>query len=198
MYEQTNKYKNDLNTLIVELQHKLVSRANIAEISPHYRSQIQELIKDASQSTDWLILTKYLADLIFEGTVQDFLLNLTVKQAMNPLIIKHNAQEVELIDAKKKVSKAQSDHSKGGLNKTKNDPKQKEKQVVKECWQRWQESKVASPPYGHYRNNTKFAQDMIDKFRPDNPEDEVNHLSSVAVITGWCRQWEKEKMQSAS
>lgn len=68
-----------------------------------------------------------------------------------------------------------------------NDPKQAEKKFVRECWDEWQKSPE------QYKNNTKFATAMIDKFRPDNPEEESKHLSSVKVITEWCAEWATTK-----
>lgn len=68
-----------------------------------------------------------------------------------------------------------------------NDPKQAEKKFVRECWNEWQKSPE------QYKNNTKFATAMIDKFRPENPEEEGKHLSSVKVITEWCADWATTK-----
>lgn len=57
------------------------------------------------------------------------------------------------------------------------DPRQEAKRLVKECWQEWR----AHPT--RYRTKAAFAKDMLDKF---------DRLVSQPVITGWCRQWEKE------
>lgn len=75
----------------------------------------------------------------------------------------------------------------GALKKHANDLKQKEKIFVKECWNNWQ----ITP--NQYASNTKFAIAMIDKFKPENPEDENKHINSVKVITDWCRIWKTQK-----
>lgn len=59
----------------------------------------------------------------------------------------------------------------------KNDPKQHEKQFIKECWQQWQADS------GLYKSKAAFARDMMNK---------VEHLTSSKKIEDWCREWEKE------
>lgn len=68
------------------------------------------------------------------------------------------------------------------------DPKQAEKKEVRELWEVWQ----IKPE--QYKNKTAFATQMIDKFRPDDPEEESKHLSSVKKITEWCTKWGREKI----
>lgn len=98
--------------------------------------------------------------------------------------------EVAIKLEKERIQTEKSVKSKfGKLNANKrhaNDPKQYEKAFVKECWDAWQ----ANP--SQYKNRTKFATAMIDKFKPENPEDESKHLCSVKSITNWCSEWEKE------
>ena len=65
----------------------------------------------------------------------------------------------------------------GGLAKLANDPKQKAKAMVRECWDEWQKQP------DRYKGKASFAHDMLDKF-----ED----LKSQPVIEGWCRTWDKE------
>ena len=77
--------------------------------------------------------------------------------------------------------------SAAGYAKAIKDPKRAEKKIVKECWEAWQ----TKPK--QYKNKTAFASAMIDKFRPDDPEEESKHLSSVKKITEWCTKWEREK-----
>lgn len=85
-------------------------------------------------------------------------------------------------------NRARSKNSvKAGLAKAKKDPKQAEKAIVKGCWDVWQ----TKPD--QYRNNTNFASAMIEKFRPDNPDEESKHLSSVKVIADWCKDWKAQK-----
>jgi hypothetical protein len=80
----------------------------------------------------------------------------------------------------------------GGDNRWKKDIKKKEKAFVEECW------KAGQLNPSQYKNKTKFAEAMIKKFEQDDPREQEKHLSSVAVISGWCSNWEKEKSQSAS
>lgn len=56
-----------------------------------------------------------------------------------------------------------------------NDPKQKDKAIVLECWNSWQLRPEA------YRGKAAFARDMLDKFPS---------LKSQPVIERWCREWE--------
>lgn len=56
------------------------------------------------------------------------------------------------------------------------DPKQAEKKFVNECWSVWQ----INP--SKYKDKTAFAKDMLEK---------CEHLTSLKIITDWCRKWEK-------
>ncbi len=86
------------------------------------------------------------------------------------------------------LSKLKSSYAKLGLVKNQiRKTKQEEKLFVKECWQNWQNNPK------QYKNKTVFATAMIDKFRPEDPDDENKHLSSVKKITEWCTTWEREK-----
>lgn len=58
-----------------------------------------------------------------------------------------------------------------------NDPKQKDKEFVKDCWKSWQENR------NNYASKAAFARDMLDKCK---------YLSSQKKIEDWCREWEKE------
>lgn len=77
--------------------------------------------------------------------------------------------------------------NKGGKARATKDPKQAEKKIVKECWEAWQ-----SKPE-QYTKKIKFATAMVDKFRPDDPDEESKHLCSTAKIVQWCGIWEREK-----
>lgn len=59
----------------------------------------------------------------------------------------------------------------------KKDPKQQEKQFIKECWNNWQTNK------SQYKSKAAFARDMLDK---------VENLTSAKKVEDWCREWEKE------
>ena len=85
-------------------------------------------------------------------------------------------------DAVEKMVKTNQAKNNANLRYT-DDIKQNEKKIVKKCWDAWQ----IKP--SQYKNNTNFASAMIDKFRPDDPNEENRHLSSVKVITDWCRDW---------
>lgn len=65
----------------------------------------------------------------------------------------------------------------GALAKLAIDPKQKEKALVRECWEVWQKQT------DRYKGKAAFARDMLSKFES---------LQSQPVIEGWCRIWERE------
>jgi hypothetical protein len=77
-------------------------------------------------------------------------------------------------ESKKQSERARARHAK--------DPKQKDKAFVRECWERWQESR------GDYKSKAAFALAMLDK---------CEHLESPKQIEDWCRAWEKEKRRAA-
>ena len=56
------------------------------------------------------------------------------------------------------------------------DPKQTEKEQVKECWKAWR----LNP--NRYKGKATFARDMLTKFE---------NLESTQVIERWCRKWER-------
>ena len=56
-------------------------------------------------------------------------------------------------------------------------PKQKDKGLVRECWDDWQKLP------DRYAGKAEFARDMLDKFES---------LKSQPVIEGWCRVWERK------
>lgn len=58
------------------------------------------------------------------------------------------------------------------------DPRQREKQFVFDCWKDWR----SNPE--RYRSKAKFARDMIEKCK---------HLESTKNIEDWCRVWEKSE-----
>ena len=62
-----------------------------------------------------------------------------------------------------------------------NDPKQKDKATVRECWEAWQKRP------DNYGSKAAFARDMREKFP---------NLESQPVIEGWCRTWERESKPS--
>lgn len=64
----------------------------------------------------------------------------------------------------------------GAMAKIANDPRQKEKSFILECWQSWQKSPAT------YASKAAFSRDMIAK---------CEHLKSQKKIEDWCRGWEK-------
>ena len=65
----------------------------------------------------------------------------------------------------------------GATAKLAADPKQKDKSLVRGCWDDWQKKP------DRYKGKAAFARDMRDKFPS---------LESQPVIEGWCRAWERE------
>ena len=76
---------------------------------------------------------------------------------------------------------------KGAYAKLAKDPKQKEKALVRECWDAWQ--KRPSNHKDNYKGNSAFALDMLDKFES---------LENQAVIVRWCVKWTQESKHPAS
>ena len=66
----------------------------------------------------------------------------------------------------------------GAMQKLANDPKQKDKSTVRECWELWQKTPK------NYKSKAAFARDMLDKF---------STLESQPVIERWCRHWQMER-----
>jgi hypothetical protein len=64
--------------------------------------------------------------------------------------------------------------SRGGMARHLNDPRRREKQMVRECWDAWQREPA------RYSGKAAFARDMLQK---------VEHLKSQPVIEAWCREW---------
>ena len=79
---------------------------------------------------------------------------------------------------------------KKAFKRLENDIKQSEKLFVFECWKAWQ-----SKPE-QYKYKVTFATAMVDKFRPDDPDEESKHLCSTAKIVQWCGIWERENTPS--
>lgn len=77
-----------------------------------------------------------------------------------------------------------SDHSRqNALARWRDDPKQKDKKMVKECWDEWQKTPLNLEGKPKYLGDTAFAKDMLTK---------SEYLESNAVITRWCRQWKNK------
>ncbi len=57
------------------------------------------------------------------------------------------------------------------------DPKQRAKEHVRDCWERWKNEP------SRYKGKAAFARDMLDKYE---------ELTSQRVIERWCKEWESE------
>lgn len=60
------------------------------------------------------------------------------------------------------------------------DPKQADKEKVRELWHDWQRQPFTPDGTKKYKGNSAFAHDMLDKFQ---------NLKSQPVIVRWCNQW---------
>lgn len=67
-------------------------------------------------------------------------------------------------------------------------PKRVELEIVKDCWNKWQENP------SRYKTNTAFAKDMLKKFEPEDPAEQSKHLNSEKYITTKCTEWSREKL----
>lgn len=67
-----------------------------------------------------------------------------------------------------------------------NSIKQDELKIVKACWDEWQKKP------SNYKDNTKFATDMLKKFEQDDTREQIKHLNSIKVITAHCTKWKRE------
>jgi hypothetical protein len=80
-------------------------------------------------------------------------------------------------DSEMTSEKARSEMARMGvMAKLANDPRQKEKAFIFECWQAWQKL------LDTYPSKAAFAKDMIAK---------CEHLKSQKKVEDWCREWEK-------
>lgn len=66
---------------------------------------------------------------------------------------------------------------KGATTKLANSTKQREKEQVKQCWDRWQERPT------DYKGKAAFARGMLEKYE---------NLESQRVIERWCLDWQRE------
>ncbi|MEB3098814.1 hypothetical protein VCS63_23460 [Achromobacter sp. D10] len=65
----------------------------------------------------------------------------------------------------------------GALSRLQNDPRQREKQFIKDCWREWKNDP------SRYASKAAFARDMLTK---------CSHLQSSKKIEDWTRQWDQE------
>jgi len=181
---------------ILDLDESLKSGAEdgrkFSEMQTEYEKQCKELLFGAVRSSSWNEIVDHLAFLIFVGGTQDILLQKTTSH-MNKLIdvintsctpaVNKSVNEVLVLRAsvdslRLELGNGRANFSRRGAQaKLANDPKQKAKEEVKQCWLLWQEHP------GRYKSKAAFAKDMLDKFG--------NILESQKVIEGWCRDWGK-------
>lgn len=71
----------------------------------------------------------------------------------------------------------------GGLARSKKDPRSKDKEFVRNCWERWERDPK------RYTSIEEFARDMLEK---------TEHLAgSTQVIARWVRAWRKQRTEAA-
>lgn len=88
-----------------------------------------------------------------------------------------NDRHVELSFAQGVNTQKRSLAKSGAEAKLDNDPKQQEKEFVRECWNEWQKNPE------RYEGKTAFARDMLTK---------CDALKNQNVIVRWCGAWEKK------
>ena len=82
------------------------------------------------------------------------------------------------------IKQARSEMAKiGAQAKLADDPKQKEKAQVRECWEDWQRTPLNFQGKRKYKSKDAFAKGMLDKYES---------LESAQVIARWCREWAGE------
>ena len=119
----------------------------------------------------FLFGTSTLKDSIPETDQWPEFMNTTIKRDLDHLSLLHFvAMVLEFHDGAAQAERRAAWHA--------TDPKQAAKAEVKECWKLWK----AEP--ARYKNRTKFAKDMLEKF---------TDLESERVIaTKWIPAWEAE------
>lgn len=193
MSDSVETYKIKILILNQELREAVNSGLKFTSLSNGYKLKYKQLLLDASQEKNWAEIAENIAFYLYAGIVQDELVQkLSAIQNLSVLVIngaaKKDEQSTIIINQLIDLSAQKAEREKKGvIAKLANDPKQQEKIIVKECWEAWQ----IKPD--QYKNKTKFASAMIDKFKPDNPDDDSKHLSSVKVITDWCKDWKASK-----
>ena len=84
---------------------------------------------------------------------------------------------IELVIAESASTKARLK----AIKRHTDDPKQKDKALVREWWNDWQKNDPT-----RYKNKSAFAKDMLDKF--------PNLESQRVIADKWCPAWEKENI----
>jgi hypothetical protein len=193
MSDSVEAYKIKILNLNQELSNAVNSGLKFTSISDDFKLKYKQFLLDAAQENNWPEIAENIAFYLYAGVAQNELvqkLSASQNLAINVINMAANKNEESKIIINQlhdfSAQKAEKE-KKGAIAKLANDPKQQEKIIVKECWEAWQ----IKPD--QYKNKTKFANAMIDKFKPDNPDEDSKHLSSVKVITDWCREWKASK-----
>lgn len=193
MSDSVEVYKVKILNLNQELGDAVNSGLKFTSFSDDYKLKYKQLLLDASQENNWAEIAENIAFYLYAGVVQDELVqkqatlqNLSIN-VINAAASKDEESKIIINQLRDLSAQKAEREKKGAKAKLANDPKQQEKITVKECWEAWQ----IKPD--QYKNKTKFASAMIDKFKPDNPDEDSKHLSSVKVITDWCRDWKTSK-----
>lgn len=87
------------------------------------------------------------------------------------------AQLISVSANQGKITHSKWKAQQGAKARLNNDPRQKEKEFIKDCWIDWQADK------SKYKSKAAFSRDMLKK---------VENLTSQKKIEDWCREWEKE------
>lgn len=193
MSDSVGIYKIKISALDQQLRNDINSGLKLTSIGDDYQFKYRQILLDASQENNWPEIAENIAFYLYAGTVQDELMqrqtvlhNLSIN-LINVAANKNEESKIIITQLHDMSAQKAEREKKGVIAKLANDPRQQEKITVKECWEAWQ----IKPD--QYKNKTKFASAMIDKFKPDNPDEDSKHLSSVKVITDWCRDWKTSK-----
>jgi hypothetical protein len=193
MIDSVEAYKVRITNLDKELINALNNGLKFTSPANDFMLKYKQLLLDASNDKNWHQIAENIAFMLYAGTIQNELVqkqaalqNLSIN-AINVAVNKVDEDKIVINELNEFLTQKAEREKAGGRAKAANDPKQNEKNIVRECWEAWQNKP------SQYKNNTKFANAMIDKFRPDNPDDESKHLSSVKVITDWCKDWKAKK-----
>ncbi len=185
MNNDVEGFSQGINEIRESLLAKIDQGSTVSEESKPYRSRYLALLKDAHISNNWEEIAGQIAYLLYAGEISNMILHKTV-DSTNMLIEKFNtlaATEPVNLNIQALFDQFKHDLAKsGGISRAVNDPKQKEKAFVLECWQEWQKKP------DNYKSKAEFARDMLNK---------TEHLTSQKKIEDWCREWERTIIQPA-
>lgn len=102
----SDSFWQSILNLDATLVSKIVQGEKIVDISDDHKSKIKSLLLKSAGSNEWDKISEHIAYWIYAGSVQNFLLHQTVNNSLNPLIAKHNADEIKRIANARKGGKA--------------------------------------------------------------------------------------------